>query len=120
HAHHAKALPGRRLHDPPRVDLLHAPRAQAFQTAHLGLDVVRFYVQVQSTLMGDLLHFDVDLVLRRHQLTVRRTRLLFDRLERVAERIAPEARGAFQVLGLAIDDETGETTAMHGVILLLA
>jgi hypothetical protein len=39
------------------------------------------------------------------------------RLDVVPERLAPEPRGGIQILGLAIDDESGESALVHGDLL---
>ena len=61
----------------------------------------------------DLLHFDVQPI---RGVSISRYSGLSSfgrRLERHAERRAPELPPAFEIVGLAVDDESGETAAMH-------
>src|SRR5262249_60700319 len=61
--HNAEALAGRRLHDDPALGPIHHRRAQPFEAAHLGGDVVGLRCQLHTTLVADAVGLDDRLVL---------------------------------------------------------
>jgi hypothetical protein len=61
HAHDAEALPGRGLHHHPGAHVGDTSCAEGFQTPRFGFDVIRLNVQMYATLMGHLLHLDVQI-----------------------------------------------------------
>src|SRR6267142_3279546 len=114
HAHHAKALARGRLHDPPRANLRNALRAQLLEPFHLSLDIIGLNVQVYATGVLNLLHFYVQIVGRRIEEPVTGVLGTGRLLQRVAQRLAPEARGLIDVIGTAVDDEPRESALVHG------
>ena len=111
--HDAEALAGRRFHHAPGVNPGHPPGAERLESPHLGLHVVRFDVEMHATRMSDRLDFDVQPVVRIDQPDIF---FAFGRrqgLDRHAERVAPEARGALQVRGIAVDDEPRQPALVH-------
>src|SRR5262245_60421044 len=62
--HNAEALAGRCLHDDPALRTIHHRRAQPFEAAHLGGNVVGLDVYVHAALVLDALDLDDRLVCR--------------------------------------------------------
>ena len=62
--YHAKALAGRRLHDPPILDPLDPACTVSLKTRGLRINVVGFNVDVYATCMSNFLHLDIRLIVR--------------------------------------------------------
>src|SRR5262245_26027178 len=91
--HNAEALAGRRLHDDPALGAIHHRRAQPFEAAHLGRNVVGLDVYVHAALVLDALDLDDRLVCRccKHAVIVTAHRMV--KVHRTAEHGGPEVSG---------------------------
>ena len=95
--HDAEALPGWSFHHPPALDEPHPPRPQPFQAPRLRLQVVGLDVQVDATLVRDLLDEEQRLFRRGLQRAVTG---LVGAEHLAAERPAPEAGRVVHVGGV--------------------
>src|SRR5262249_61198464 len=93
YSHNAEALAGRRLHDNPALGAIHHRRAQPFEAAHLGRNVVGLDVYVYAALVLDALDLDDRLVCRccKHAVIVTAHRMV--KGHRTAEHGGPRGRG---------------------------
>src|SRR5206468_5999321 len=109
-----EALAGRGLHHHPALHTGEPASAKLLQAGDLRLDVVGFDVEMKAALMLYLLHLDVQVAGIRFQVHIDRLRRILLHLRRHPERLAPEIGRAFQIVGAAVDDETGKAAVMHG------
>ena len=112
-SHDAKSLTGWRLHDAPGLYPAYAPGSQFFKPRNLRLDIVGFNVQVDAAGMIDTLNFDVEALMRIHQLDVLFARFARQDLSRHSQRLAPELSCRSEVIRPAVDNETSQSTFMH-------
>src|SRR6516162_317556 len=114
--HYAEALPGGRLPDVPTLERADAARAEFLQAPHLRLDVVALDVEMHAALVLYLLYFEMRLVGVGAQNAIERL-LVRCRTHRQVQRCRPETRRRIHIVGAAVDDESGEATLVHGLIL---
>src|SRR5688572_6502029 len=114
----AKALPGRGLEYPPGVDLLHALGSESLEPSYLGVDVVRFDIEVNATGVRYRLHLDMQPAAGIDQLDV--LVLLAGKIPDLhAERAAPERGRRLQIVRPAIDAESSQPALVHGAVPFL-
>src|SRR6266852_1802063 len=109
---HAESLAGRSFHHPPTLDELDPLGAERFKSLHLRLQVIRLDVQVDTAWMTYLLNQNHRFVLVRRQLAIVVV-AVGERDGLLAECATPEVSRSVDVLGVAIDDEGGESTVVH-------
>jgi len=89
-------------------------RAQLLESAHLGLDVVGFDVEMHPAGVVHLLNFEI----QSHgggaaQPFIELALVAREFPHRQTESAAPESRSARQIVGAAIDDESPQFAFMH-------
>jgi len=103
-------MAGRRLHDDPILDPADRLGAKPLQPLHFCFDIGRLNVEVHAAGMIHLLDLDIHAAGAGSQLAIARLGVRFDRQ---SQGLGPESRGAAQILGLAIDDETDQSALVH-------
>jgi len=117
HADDAEAVLARRLHHGPAFHLLHHRRTQFLESAHLGVDIVGFDVDVNPARMLYPLQDDVGIGRISLNVDVKSSGSEFTWL--AAQRSAPKFRLASEIVGLTIDDQRAQSTFMHNSSPLL-
>src|SRR5262245_59452796 len=115
--HNAEALAGRCLHDDPALRTIHHRRAQPFEAAHLGGNVVGLDVYVHAALVLDALDLDDRLVCRccKHAVIVAAHRMV--KVHGTAERGGPEVSGLVHVDRLAVNQHGAQAGVVQEPIL---
>ena len=94
--------------------------AQFLQPQNLGVDIVGFDIEVYAARMVHLLDLDIETVLRILEPFVERGFIGRQFAHGHAERTGPEIRGAPEIVGLAIDDESRKFAFVHCFLQICA
>src|SRR5438874_9055966 len=111
--YNAEALAGRRFHHHPTLEVIHHLGSQLCQARHFGSDVVRLDVYVDPALVLDALDLHDRLVGRGLQHAVVAAAARMAGIDGATQRLGPEAGGAVQIGGPAVDQHGAETGMVH-------
>lgn len=113
HLDHAETLPCRCLHHPPTFDETDACGTQGFESVRFRVDVIALDIQMHTRFVRDLLHLNVQVagcVAKLRVYTGLFTRVRID--DGHAEGSMPEVCGGVEIIGFAVNDESGKSATM--------